>query len=52
MENGKAELIDRKDRTDKSVFHSGLDWFRYLLKHNIDFDPIFCFQPIMDTHVR
>ena len=27
IENRKTELIDRKDRTDKSVFRLGLDWF-------------------------
>ena len=52
IENRKTELIDRKDRTDKSVFRLGLDWFRYVLKRNIDFEPIFYFQSIMSSYVR
>lgn len=43
--NQKTGLIDRTDRVDKSVFRLGLDWLKYALKRNIDFEPIFCFQP-------
>ena len=43
--NKKTGLIDRTDRVDKSVFRLGLDWLKYALKRNIDFEPIFCFQP-------
>ena len=40
----KTALIDRTDRTDKSIFRLGLDWLRYCLKQGIDFDPQFWFQ--------
>jgi len=39
-------LIDRTDRVDKSIFRLGLDWLKYALKRNIDFEPIFWFQPL------
>ena len=39
-------LIDRTDRVDKSVFRLGLDWLKYALKRNIDFEPIFWFQSL------
>ena len=39
----KTGLIDRTDRTDKSVFRLGLDWFRYCLKKGLSFEPLFCF---------
>lgn len=39
-------LIDRTDRVDKSIFRLGLDWLKYALKRNIDFQPIFWFQPL------
>ncbi|MFC1997854.1 IS4 family transposase [Chloroflexota bacterium] len=42
----KTALIDRTDRVDKSIFRLGLDWLKYALKRNIDFEPVFCFQPI------
>ena len=41
-------LIDRTDRRDKSIFRLGLDWLRYCLKRNLDFEPLFCFQPCFD----
>ncbi len=40
----KTGLIDRTDRTDKSLFRLGLDWIRYALKRNLDFEPVFTFQ--------
>ena len=40
----KTGLIDRTDRTDKSLFRLGLDWIRYALKHNLHFEPVFLFQ--------
>lgn len=43
--NKKTGLIDRTDRVDKSVFRLGLDWLKFALKRNIDFEPIFRFQP-------
>jgi hypothetical protein len=39
----KTGLIDRTDRTDKSLFRLGLDWIRYALKRNLDFEPVFTF---------
>jgi hypothetical protein len=47
--NKKTGLIDRTDRVDKSVFRLGLDWLKYALKRNIDFEPIFCFQPCVSV---
>jgi hypothetical protein len=44
--NHKTGEIDRTDRIDKSVFRLGLDWLKYALKRNIDFEPIFWFQPL------
>jgi hypothetical protein len=41
----KTSLIDRTDRTDKSVFRLGLDWLRYCLKEGLDFEPQFWFHP-------
>jgi hypothetical protein len=40
----KTGLIDRTDRTDKSLFRLGLDWIRYALKHKLQFEPVFLFQ--------
>jgi hypothetical protein len=40
----KAGWIDRTDRRDKSLFRLGLDWIRYVLKRNLDFEPVFTFQ--------
>ena len=40
----KTGLIDRTDRTDKSLFRLGLDWIRYALKRHLDFEPVFSFQ--------
>jgi hypothetical protein len=45
MAERKAALIDRTDRTDKSIFRLGLDWLRYCLKKGLDFEPQFWFQP-------
>jgi hypothetical protein len=41
----KTSLIDRTERTDKSIFRLGLDWLRYCLKEGLDFEPLFWFQP-------
>lgn len=49
----KTGLIDRTDRIDKSLFRLGLDWIRYALKQNLDFEPIFRFQANLSfTNVR
>jgi hypothetical protein len=40
----QASLIDRSDRVDKSLFRLGLDWIKYVLKKNLDFEPSFRFQ--------
>ena len=45
--DNKTALIDRTDRTDKSVFRLGLDWLRYCLKKNLPFEPLFWF-PLPD----
>jgi len=42
-------LIDRTDRIDKSLFRLGLDWIKFALKRNLDFDPIFHLQPLEST---
>jgi hypothetical protein len=47
--NQKTGLIDRTDRVDKSVFRLGLDWLKYALKRNLDFEPIFYFQPCVSA---
>mgnify|MGYP005857446901 CR=1 FL=1 len=39
-------LIDRTDRTDKSLFRLGLDWIKYALKRDCHFEPVFWFQPV------
>jgi len=53
MASNKAALIDRSDRNDKSIFRLGMDWLKYALKKNIDFKPLFHFQPIEPfIHVR
>jgi hypothetical protein len=36
--------IDRTERNDKSVFRLGLDWIRYCLKRDLEFQPLFWFQ--------
>ncbi len=43
---GRASLIDRRDRRDKSIFRLGLDWLRYALKRGLDFSPMFRFLPL------
>ena len=46
-------LIDRTERTDKSLFRLGLDWIKYALKHGLEFQPLFHFQPLETIfHVR
>lgn len=50
---GNSPLIDRTDRIDKSLFRLGLDWIKYALKHCIEFQPLFYFQPFETImHVR
>lgn len=51
--SNQTALIDRSDRNDKSIFRLGIDWIKYALKKNIDFQPLFYFQPIEAfIHVR
>lgn len=40
----QTSLIDRTERVDKSLFRLGLDWLKYVLKKNLDFEPSFRFQ--------
>ena len=35
IECGKQGLIDRNNRTDKSIFRLGMDWLRYCLKFDL-----------------
>ncbi len=42
-------LIDRTDRIDKSLFRLGLDWIKFALKRNLDFEPTFQLQPLEST---
>lgn len=52
VENNLA-LIDRTERTDKSLFRLGLDSIKYALKHRLEFQPCFYFQPLETViHVR
>lgn len=48
----KACLIDRNERVDKSLFRLGLDWLKYVLKKNLDFEPSFRFQTLEAFNVR
>jgi hypothetical protein len=48
----KTCLIDRTERVDKSLFRLGLDWIKYVLKKNLDFEPSFHFQTIEALNVR
>jgi len=48
----KACLIDRNERVDKSLFRLGLDWLKYVLKKNLDFEPSFRFQTLEGFNVR
>jgi len=43
---GKAPLIDRSNRQDKSVFRLGLDWLHYVLTRGLDFEVTFQFRPL------
>jgi len=48
-----TSLIDRTERIDKSLFRLGVDWIKYVLKHRLDFQPFFHFQPLEAIiHVR
>jgi len=47
--SNRTGLIDRTDRIDKSLFRLGLDWLKYALKRNIDFELIFQFHPLDST---
>jgi len=44
--SNQTNLIDRTERVDKSLFRLGLDWIKYALKHQLDFQPIFYFRPL------
>jgi hypothetical protein len=44
--SNKTNLIDRADRNDKGLFRLGLDWLKFALKKNLDFEPSFRFHPI------
>lgn len=53
LAEGKLAFIDRGDRRDKSLFRLGLDWLKYVLKHSMDFQPVFLFcLPEVPNHVR
>jgi len=53
LAEGNSPLIDRTDRIDKSLFRLGLDWIKYALKHRLEFQPSFHFQPLETLiHVR
>jgi len=44
LAQNKTDCIDRTERNDKSVFRLGLDWIRYCLKRDLEFQPMFWFQ--------
>ncbi|NLI08056.1 MAG: transposase [Thermotogaceae bacterium] len=46
LASNQTHLIDRTDRIDKSLFRLGLDWLKYVLKKNLDFEPSFRFQTL------
>lgn len=41
-DDDKRSLVDRPNRTDKSLFRLGLDWLKYVLTHDLPFDVLFC----------
>jgi hypothetical protein len=49
--SNNTALIDRTECIDKSLFRLGLDWLKYALKHQLDFQPLFHFMPL-ETLVR
>ena len=53
LETSLEKAIDRTEPIDKSLFRLGLDWIKYALKHSLDFQPLFQFQPLESlAHVR
>ena len=44
MAENKAGCMDRTDRNDKGLFRLGLDWIRYCLKRDLEFQLMFWFQ--------
>lgn len=56
VQNNQTDLIDRTDRTDKSLFRLGLDWLTHLLKHDKPIPVKFCVPPYSQCpqleHVR
>lgn len=49
----KRCLIDRTDRTDKSLFRLGIDWLNYALNHGLPFDVAFYLPPAhLNSSVR
>ena len=47
--DNNTALIDPTERIDKSLFRLGLDWLKYALKKNIEFEPTFLLQPSEST---
>ena len=56
IQQGKTDLIDRSDRTDKSLFRLGRDWLSYLLKWMkplpVQFYVLPCSHPALAESVR
>jgi hypothetical protein len=53
LASNQTALIDRTERVDKSLFRLGVDWTKYVLKYDLDFQPIFHFLPLeMLVNVR
>jgi len=51
LETSREKAIDRAERIDKSLFAG--NWTKYALKHRLDFQPLFQFQPLESlAHVR
>ena len=40
-DESRRSLVDRVDRTDKSLFRLGLDWLDYALTHRLNFNVLF-----------
>lgn len=49
-DNDRRQIIDRPDRTDKSLFRLGLDWFIYSMTRELDIKILFAppNQPILE----
>ena len=40
-DESRRRKVDRKNRSDKSIFRLGLDWLKYALTRGLDFNVLF-----------